>query len=115
VRHSPTKATNFIEKECSEANPGFIGLVVLVKLVWVAENCYAASHEDISAIVRQIPDSRQLVVQHAESVWQALSAFEKAKVDFGDCLVARLAAAKGCTKTITFDKKATRVGVILLT
>jgi predicted nucleic-acid-binding protein len=62
------RASDVIEKECREANPGFIGLVVPVELVWVAKSCYAASSEGISAIVRQILNSRQLVVQNAESV-----------------------------------------------
>ena len=69
------KATALIEAECSEANPGFIGLIVLVEVVWVSEGCYAALREDVVKIVRQLLDARQLVVQEAETVWQALRSF----------------------------------------
>jgi predicted nucleic-acid-binding protein len=71
------KATTLIERECSEASPGFVGLVVLVEVVWVAESCYQASREDVARIVRQILGSRQLVVQDAETVWQALRLFQQ--------------------------------------
>ena len=108
------KATTLIETECSEANPGFVGLIVLVEVVWVAESCYAASREDVAKIVRQLLDTRQLIVQEAESVWQALRCFESTKADFADCLIERLASTAGCAKTVTFDKKATRVGMSLL-
>jgi predicted nucleic-acid-binding protein len=108
------KATTLIETECSEANPGFVGLIVLVEVVWVAESCYTASREDVAKIVRQLLDTRQLIVQEAESVWQALRRFESTKADFADCLIERLASTAGCTKTVTSDKKATRVGMSLL-
>ena len=109
------KATALIETECSEANRGFVGLIVLVEVIWVAESCYAASRDDVAKIVRQLLDTRQLIVQEAESVWQALRSFESTKSDFADCLIERLASTAGCTKTVTFDKKATKVGMTLLT
>jgi predicted nucleic-acid-binding protein len=108
------KATTLIETECSEANPGFVGLIVLVEVIWVAESCYAALREDVAKIVRRLLDARQLLVQEAESVWQALRLFESTKADFADCLIERLARNGGCTKTVTFDKKATKVGMTLL-
>lgn len=109
------KATTIIERECTESSQGFISVVVLIELVWVAESCYAASRDEVASIVRRVLESRQLLVQEAESVWKALSDFERTKSDFADCMVYRLAARAGCTKTVTFDKKATRVGMTLLT
>ncbi len=108
------RATTLIERECSETSPGFVGLVALVELVWVAESCYAASREDVTQIVRRILGSRQLVIANAETVWQALRLFEQGKADFADCLIERSAAAAGCDRTVTFDKNAVKSGMSLL-
>jgi predicted nucleic-acid-binding protein len=109
------RATLLIERECNEANPGFVGLVVLAEIVWVAESCYAASRGEQCQIVRRILETRQLIVQEAETVWQALRLFEQGKADFADCLVERTAAAAGCERTVTFDKTASTIGMSLLT
>ncbi len=108
------RATTLIERECSETSPGFVGLVALVEVVWVAESCYAASREDVAQIVRRILGSRQLVIANAETVWQALRLFERGKADFADCLIERSAAAAGCDRTVTFDKNAVKSGMSLL-
>jgi predicted nucleic-acid-binding protein len=108
------RAAALIERECSESEPGFVGLVVLAEVVWVSESCYSASREEQRQIVRRILETRQLVVQDAETVWQALRLFEQSKADFADCLVERMAAAAGCVRTVTFDKAAATIGMTLL-
>ncbi len=97
------RATRLVEQECSPATPGFIGLVVLVEVVWVSESCYRASRAEIADIVRRILSIRQLVVEAAEIAWNALRLFESSKADFADCLVERTATAAGCSVVMTFD------------
>jgi len=108
------RATSFIEKECNEAAPGFVGLVVLVEVVWVSESSYGAAREDVADIVRRILSIKQLVVQDAETAWKALRLFESSKTDFADCLVERSAMAAGCKSVVTFDKQAAKAGMTLL-
>jgi predicted nucleic-acid-binding protein len=108
------RATAFIENECNEAAPGFVGLVVLVEVVWVSESRYGAVREEVAEIVRRILSIRQLVVQDAETAWKALRLFESCKADFADCLVARSAIAAGCKSVVTFDKQASKAGMTLL-
>ena len=108
-------ATRLLEQECSPSTPGFVGLVVLLELVWVSETCYGASRAEIANIVRRILGIRQLVVEDAEIAWRALRLFESSKADFADCLVERMAAAAGCTAVMTFDKAAAKAGMTLLT
>ena len=100
------RASQLIEQECSASTPGFIGVVVLVELVWVSESCYGAARPEVAEIVRRILSIRQLVVQEAELVWKALRLFESSQADFSDCLIERAADAAGCTRTMTFDRKA---------
>ena len=108
------RATSFIEKECSEAAPGFVGLVVLVEVVWVSESRYGATREEVAGIVRRILSIRQLVVQDAETAWKALRLFESSKADLADCLVTCSALAAGCKSVVTFDKQASKAGMTLL-
>lgn len=108
------RATRLLEKECSPATPGFVGLIVLLELVWVSESCYNASRTEIAGMVRRILSIRQLVVEEAETAWKALRLFESSKADFADCLVERVAIAAGCTAVMTFDKAAAKAGMTLL-
>jgi predicted nucleic-acid-binding protein len=108
------RATSFIEKECNEATPGFVGLVVLVEVVWVSESSYGATREEVAEIVRRILSIRQLAVQDAEAAWKALRLFESSKADFADCLVAHSAVSAGCKSVVTLDKQASKAGMTLL-
>lgn len=99
-------ATTLIENRCSIESPGFVGLVVLTEVVWVSESSYGASRTEIAEIVKRMLSIRQLVVQDAEVVWQALRQFESGRADFADCLIHRSAAAAGCDKTMSFDRRA---------
>lgn len=109
-----SRATKFIENECSAPVPGYIGLVVLVEVVWVSESCYGATREEIAEIVRRLLSIKQLVVQDAETAWKALRLFESGKADFADCLIERTANAAGCERVMTFDKQASKAGMVLL-
>jgi len=108
------QATKLIEQACDSATPGFIGLVVLVELVWVCESCYQATRGEVVEILRRILSIRQLVVQEAETVWKALRLFEVGKADFSDCLIERMGNAAGCSAMMTFDKAAATAGMTLL-
>ena len=113
-RAQAARATAFIERECSPESPGFVGRVVLAEVVWVSESLYGASRRDIAEIVRRLLSIRQLMVEEAETAWQALRLFESGKADFADCLVACSAMAAGCERVVTFDKQAASAGMTLL-
>lgn len=108
------RATRFIENECSASAPGFIGLIVLVEVVWVSESCYSATRGEIAEIVRRILSIKQLVVQDAEIAWKALRLFESGKADFADYLIERSANTAGCARVMSFDKQAAKAGMVLL-
>jgi len=109
-----SRATSFIENECSVSSLGFVGLVVLAEVVWVSESCYGATRGEIAEIVRRILSIKQLVVQDTETAWKALRSFESTKADFADCLIGRTANAAGCERMVTFDKQASKGGMVLL-
>ena len=59
--------------------------------------------------------SKELVLERAEIVWQALRKFSPSRADFGDCLIERCGHAAKCKHTVTFDRNAaTGAGMRLL-
>lgn len=104
AKQSP-KATALIESLTPD-QPGFVSLVTVVELYWVLTGCYQLSHEQ----VRQAPDAllrtRQLVVDRADQVLQALRIWHKGKADFADCLITSATVLAGCERVMTFDQGA---------
>lgn len=101
------QATRLVESLTAE-EPGFVGLVALVELVWVLTGCYAATRGHIFAVLETLLHTRELVVDQADTVWKALRLFKEGKADFADCLIERTAAAAGCPYTASFDRAAVR-------
>jgi predicted nucleic-acid-binding protein len=50
--------------------------------------------------------SKELLVERAEIVWQALRSFSAGNADFADCLIERSGHTAGCQHTLTFDQRA---------
>ena len=108
------KAVRLIEMECSEARPGFVTFIALAELVWVLEDCYGGARHEIVAILQRILRAKQLVVEEAEIVWQAVRLFEAGPAGFADCMIERIGAAHECEYTATFDKGAAKAGMRLI-
>jgi len=58
--------------------------------------------------------SKELVVDRAEGVTQALKRYSADGADFADALIERLAAAAGCSVTMTFDAGAVKAAAMSL-
>jgi len=101
-------ATKFIETQCTDESPCFIGQIVLCELAWVLESNYHQSREQIASIIEQLLQVGSLEVMEPEVVWRALDDYKKSNADFPDHLLARINQSRGCEATITFDKKAAK-------
>ncbi|MGA9702136.1 PIN domain-containing protein [Pseudomonas sp.] len=101
------KANELIESLTAFA-PGFVSLVSVVELVWVLQSCYQSAKSDLVSVLETLLRTRELTVEHAEIVWQALRRFSANKADFADCLIERCAHAAGCEYTATFDLNAVK-------
>lgn len=101
------KANELIESLTAFA-PGFVSLVSVVELVWVLQSCYQSAKSDVVSVLETLLRTRELTVEHAEIVWQALRRFSANKADFADCLIERCAHAAGCEYTATFDLNAVK-------
>lgn len=99
------KASELIES-LTIASPGFVSLVSILELVWVLQSCYQSAKSDVVIVLETLLRTRELTVEHAEIIWQALRKFVANKADFADCLIERCAHAAGCEYTATFDLNA---------
>ncbi len=101
------RATVLVESLTVEA-PGFVTLVAVIELSWVLASCHGLDRSQIVAALEGLMRSKEIVVERAEIVWQAVRVFRGGTCDFADCLIERSAAAAGCARTVTFDRGAAK-------
>jgi predicted nucleic-acid-binding protein len=94
--------------------PGFLSLIVLVESVWVLERSYGFKKDEIVQVVETFLRGREVILERAELVSQALRTFNATGVNFSDCLIERCGHAAECKFTVTFDKRATAAGMRLI-
>lgn len=78
------KASELIESLTAFA-PGFVSLVSVVELVWVLQSCYQSAKGDVVTVLETLLRTRELTIEHAEIIWQALRRFTASTADFADC------------------------------
>ncbi len=98
----------------SPNSPGFLSLIVIAELVWVLEACYRFRKKEIEQVLETLLRSKELVIERAEIVLQALRKFSASRADFADCLIERCGHAAECQYTFTFDQDAIATGMRLL-
>lgn len=84
-------------------NPGFVSVPSVVELVWVLARAYQADRAFIIRVLEELLRAKEIVVEQASLVWQALHLYKASKADFADCLIERSCQAAGCGYTVTFD------------
>jgi predicted nucleic-acid-binding protein len=87
------KATALIE-DLSGDEAGFISLVAIVELVWVMERCYAATKVEVIAILDKLLRVRELCVENADAVFNAVRSYANSNADFSGCLIERSGIAQ---------------------
>ena len=108
------KATRLIESLAPEA-AGFVPVVALIELVWVLTSCYDLRREQIVQALDGLLRAKELVLDRAEQVVQAVRVFRASSADFADCLIERTAYAAGCDGMMTFDRAAaSNAGMVLI-
>jgi predicted nucleic-acid-binding protein len=103
------KATELIERRLTEQDPGFIGVVAMAEAVWVLERAYGLANADIAAAIERILQADALVVESEQEVFTAMIALREGHGAFADALIGALGVRAGCSRTLTFDRKALRL------
>lgn len=105
-KQSP-KATKLVESLTVE-DPGFVSFIALIEFVWVLGSCYDLSREQVDQAVEALLRTKELIVDRADLVAQALRIRRARSADFADCLIERCCSSAGCRQTMTFDKPASK-------
>ena len=102
-------ATAFIEQRLTVEEPGFVTAVVMGEVAWVLERIYRVRSARLAEVLERIVQTRTLVFEHEQQVLEAVAALALGRAAFADALIAAVATKAGCSHTVTFDKRASRL------
>ena len=111
--HQSPRASRLFESLSADA-PGFVPVVVVVELAWVLGAGYEVPRQQLVAVFETLLRSKELVIDRADIVAQALQRFAGGGADFADALIERMATAAGCAATMTFDQGAAKAAGMTL-
>jgi len=103
------KATEVFEQRLTAANPGFVSIVVMVETAWVLERAYGLGRAGLAAAIEGLLQADELAIESEQEIFTALTALKGGHGSFADALVGALAAKAGCTRVLSFDRKALRL------
>jgi predicted nucleic-acid-binding protein len=103
------KATDLIERALTESERGYISIVAMVETTWVLERTYRFSATSIAVAIERMLQARVLTVESEQEVFTAMIAMKERRASFSDALVGALGAKAGCSRTVTFDRRAARL------
>jgi predicted nucleic-acid-binding protein len=103
------RARDILDRELTAAEPGFVSVVAMVETAWVLERTYDFSDQEIAATVESMLQADALVIENEREAFTAMIAVKEGRGSFADALIAELGARAGCTYTLTFDQKGSRL------
>ena len=103
------KATHLIERRLTEADPGFVSVVAMAETAWVLERAYGLADADIAAAIERVLQADVIMVESEQEVFTAMIALKEGRGSFADALIGALGARAGCSRTLTLDRKASRL------
>ncbi len=103
------KASDILERRLTLRNPGYVSVVAMVETVWVLDRAYRLTPQEIAAAVERMLQVEVLLIENEQQIFSAMVALKQGRGSFADALIAGLGARAGCTRTLTFDRKATRL------
>lgn len=81
----------------------------MVETAWVLERGYRFNARTVAAAVERLLQTEVFVVEHEQEVFSAMIALREGRGSFADALIAECGENAGCTATVTFDRKASRL------
>ena len=105
------RAARLIESEISAVAPGFVSLVVVCETIWAMTQTYSLPRTNVTRTLGGLLNMAHLEIEAREIVREAMSL----PGDIADAVIHLIGRQKGCTHTLTFDKRFARLdGVKLL-
>ena len=102
------RAARFMDS-LSGDHRGFISIVMLIETVWVLSRAYGQSRQAIRDFLLLLLSSSVLLVQFAD-IWEEVLQDEKLQnKDISDAVINALGLQAGCSETVTFDRRASKI------
>ena len=98
-----------MEEWVTVQDPGFISVVAMVETACVLDRGFGLTAREIAAAIERVLQADLLVVENEQEVFTSMVMLKEGRGSFGDALIGALGAKAGCSHTITFDRKASRL------
>jgi predicted nucleic-acid-binding protein len=83
------KAATVLTEKCSGKNPGFINCIVLAEVFLILSRVYKYSRKEIARAIEKLLQVKEIQVQNADEVCEALNTYQTTRIDFFRCLLER--------------------------
>jgi predicted nucleic-acid-binding protein len=103
------RVTELIERGLTKEDPGFISVAAMAETVWVLERSYGFTDAEVAEAIERTLQTDAFVVEREREVFIAMLALKEGRGSFSDALIVALGASAGCSRTLTFDRKAQRL------
>ncbi len=103
------QATTLMQTRLTEDDRGFISIVAIAEMVWVLGRHYRFASGQIAGAIERMLRTDTLIVESEQQVFEAMTALREGHGEFGDALIGLLSAKAGCSRVLTFDRKALRL------
>jgi len=103
------KAVRLFERRLTEEDPGFISVAVVLETAWVIEKIYEFTDVEIATAIEGLLQADNLVVENEQAVFAAMRILKEGHGSLADALIGNICSQVGCSYTLTFDRKASRL------
>jgi predicted nucleic-acid-binding protein len=101
------KAADFLKSRTAD-DPAYVSLIVVVELIWVLRRLYRYSREQIHFVLARLLETAELVFEEEQYISTLVNKETDAAGNLADHLIAFSALRAGCSRIVTFDKRAAK-------
>ena len=84
----------------------FIGVVVMAETAWILRNKLGYTEQTIRKLIQTMLEMSRLTFEYEADLLEWIGSVGSTKVQLSDYLISWSHRERGCTHTLTFDKKA---------
>jgi predicted nucleic-acid-binding protein len=90
-------------------DPAFVSSIVLAETIWLLRRRLGYSKDAVESLVHSLLSSDDFLLEHSDQLAGLLDQPASARSQLADHLIAWSAEKMGCTRTVTFDRRASRL------
>lgn len=103
----------FLKRDDNQQDPPFVSDLVLVETAWVLRSTYGFTRDEVGECLLDLFLNTTFEFEGDDYLLEALQVYMNTNADFADIMISKGAVRAGCRTTVTFDKSAIRLGLML--